>query len=78
MSIYWRYSMKCPYCCKDMEEGSIPTDRYDLKWKPKDGGVIQSIFDIGKKNVELTSFLDNKQCIAYLCRNCKKIVIDVE
>ncbi|WHE87081.1 PF20097 family protein [Lachnoanaerobaculum gingivalis] len=53
--------MKCPYCCKDMEEGSIPTDRYNLKWKPMDGGIIQSIFDIGKKNVELTSFLDNKR-----------------
>ena len=39
--------MKCPYCCKDMEEGSIPTDRYNLKWKPKDGGVIQIDFIFG-------------------------------
>ena len=30
------------------------------------------------KDMELTSFLDNKQCVAYLCRDCKKIVIDVE
>lgn len=46
--------MKCPYCDKDMEEGRIPTDRYNLKWEPMGGGIIQSVFDIGKKNVKLT------------------------
>ena len=70
--------MKCPYCGNDREEGRIPTDRYNLKWEPMDGGIIQSVFNIGKKNIELTSFLDNKQCVAYLCRDCKKNVIDVE
>ena len=66
--------MKCPYCDKDMEEGRIPTDRYNLKWEPMDGGIIQSVFNIGKKNIELTSFLDNKQCVAYLYRDCKKML----
>ena len=46
-------------------------------WKRGEFLQIDTI-NIGKKNVELTSFLDNKQCIAYLCRDCKKIVIDVE
>ena len=39
-----------------------------------DGGIIQSVFNIGKKNIELTSFLDNKQCVAYLYRDCKKML----
>lgn len=42
---------KCPYCGKDMQNGIIYGDRYNLKWIPefKDKGVIFSPFIKGKK-----------------------------
>jgi len=70
--------MICPYCNKEMEEGEIPTDRYDLKWKPIDRTLIQSIFDPEHRNIRLSRMLEISRCIAYLCRDCKKVIIEYE
>lgn len=70
--------MICPYCNKEMEKGVIPKNRHTLKWKPLDRTFIQSIFNTDHRNVILAATWDDEQCIAYLCRNCKKVIIEYE
>ena len=57
--------MKCPYCNSEM----VNQDRYALKWKSEKKGA---------KSVKLTSMLTQTYVDAYLCRNCNKIIIDVD
>ena len=52
-----------------MEKGEINQDRYSLKWKSEKKGA---------KSVKLTSMLTQTYVDAYLCRNCNKIIIDVD
>jgi hypothetical protein len=52
-----------------MEKGEINQDRYALKWKSEKKGA---------KSVKLTSMLTQTYVDAYLCRNCNKIIIDVD
>ena len=61
--------MKCPYCNSEMEKGEINQDRYALKWKSEKKGA---------KSVKLTSMLTQTDVDAYLCRNCNKMIIDVD
>lgn len=61
--------MKCPYCNSEMEKGEINQDRYALKWKSEKKGA---------KSVKLTSMLTQTYVDACLCRNCNKIIIDVD
>ena len=49
--------------------GKINQDRYALKWKSEKKGA---------KSVKLTSMLTQTYVDAYLCRNCNKIIIDVD
>ena len=82
----------CPYCGKMMERGQIPrNDRtsYDIKWIPerKKGKWYEELLyffsqEGEDKIIELTSkyyptIWDEKKCIAYLCRECKIILIDI-
>ncbi|MDE7294354.1 MAG: hypothetical protein K2N72_08015 [Oscillospiraceae bacterium] len=68
--------MKCPYCGDDMEEGHIAVGG-ELWWQP------------GRKTRLLNSWFYNDGVVlgengfgetvtAYLCRECKKVVIDFE
>ena len=57
------------YCNSEMEKGEINQDRYALKWKSEKKGA---------KSVKLTSMLTQTYVDAYLCRNCNKIIIDVD
>lgn len=66
--------MNCPYCNKPMEKGEIPQDRYALKWKPEDPTKTP----LGKKHLLLSNMYESKRCVAYLCADCVKIVIDVD
>ncbi len=68
-----RIFMLCPYCNNLMEEGEIPQDRYPLKWKPKDSKFL----DLDKKSIKLSSVLEDKRCVAYLCKECKKIIVNL-
>lgn len=69
--------MKCPYCGKEMEGGMIqsPQEIAWLKGERKhffgkaefhDGSVVLSEFSFWKGSV----------VTAYLCRDCKKVLID--
>lgn len=60
--------MKCPFCNSKMEKGEINQDRYPLKWVSENHSA---------KSVKLTSLLTKTYVEAYLCRDCNKIIIDI-
>ncbi|GKX29295.1 hypothetical protein SH1V18_17750 [Vallitalea longa] len=67
--------MKCPYCGKEMEQGVIQSP-YEISWDKK-----KHLFGSAhgrKESIVLSESTMIKGCavIAYLCRECKKIVID--
>lgn len=66
--------MKCPYCDKEMEKGFVQSARTVLYTTEKNEGL----FTIkAKGDIVLTSNnWTNPTCIAYHCRDCKKVVID--
>ncbi|WP_035294611.1 PF20097 family protein [Clostridium sp. KNHs214] len=68
--------MDCPYCNQKMEEGFIHGDRFALKWieKSRDNGSILSMF---QKGVKLTDPWMHNELEVYYCRNCKKMIIDL-
>lgn len=68
--------MNCPYCGKEMIEGSILQDRYALKWVPsdKDRGILN--FTPLVKGIKLTSMLDNIKVKVFYCAECRKFLID--
>ena len=87
-----KFNKICPYCGKMMERGQIPrNDRtsYDIRWIPerKKGKWYEELLyffsqEGEDKVIELTSkyyptIWDEKKCIAYLCRECKIILIDI-
>ena len=83
-SIQWGYYMekfdkRCPYCGKIMSEGIIDGARYSLWWRDTDSkrGFLKSLLNLDKKNVRLSYPFYDKYCIAYLCRGCEKVVIDI-
>ncbi|OZV13758.1 hypothetical protein CIW83_02125 [Tissierella sp. P1] len=69
--------MKCPYCGEEMKRGFIYGDRYSLKWIPeeKDKGLIFQWFARG---IKLSDASMNNSVESFCCKNCKKIIIDVE
>lgn len=71
--------VKCPYCGKIMSEGIIDGARYSLWWRDTDSkrGFLKSLLNLDKKNVRLSYPFYDKYCIAYLCRGCEKVVIDI-
>ena len=73
------YYKKCPYCGRPMEKGSIPPGRYSLKWKSdyENRSSLNYMFNFDKKDVKLASVWGEICCTAYLCRVCRKIIIDV-
>lgn len=67
---------KCPYCGNELQEGFVQSDRL-VFFTPK----LHKIFvapNLSKENeIVLTSsnwFYPN--CTAFLCNNCKKVIID--
>lgn len=68
--------MECPYCHQKMEKGVIHGDRYAIKWieESRDRGGIISLF---QKGIKLTNPWTSNEIEAYYCRNCKKMIIDI-
>ena len=68
--------MNCPYCKKDMIEGSISQDRYALKLVPdeRDRGVLN--YTALVKGIKLTSLLDDIRVKVFYCKQCRKFLID--
>lgn len=65
--------MKCPTCGQEMEEGFVQSAREILfAIEPH-----RFWFKVKKEEVLLSSHnWTRPTCIAYLCRNCKKVIIN--
>ena len=88
-----KFNKRCPYCGNIMERGEIPRgggdSPHDIKWVPEHekGKWYEELLyffsqEDEDKVIELTSkyyptIWDEKKCIAYLCRECKIIIIDI-
>lgn len=68
----------CPYCQNNMMKGAIRRDRYALKWVPNEDN--KNIFSaLLCKGIVLDGGIMGKGFVdANYCRDCKKIIIDVE
>lgn len=67
--------MTCPYCGKEMEKGVIQSP-HEINWKKKKAFIGRAMFHKGSIVLSELSYLSGSAVIAYLCRDCKKIVID--
>lgn len=69
--------MNCPYCGKEMEEGLIQSPQ-EISWI---AGTKKTLLGRAKFHADSVilselSMLNGSAVAAYLCRDCKKIVID--
>ena len=60
--------MKCPYCNNEMEQGMI-YDRIQVRWQ-KDNSLFPKTVNLSK-----AGFFGGS-AVAFLCENCKKVIID--
>ena len=67
--------MNCPYCGKEMDKGVIQSP-HEISWKKKKSFIGRAMFHEGSVVLSELSFMSGSAAIAYLCRDCKKIVID--
>lgn len=68
--------MKCPYCNEEMEIGVIPS-RHELAWfKGVKRPTLSAKFHADSVVLSKMSFMNGSAVAAYLCRNCRKVVID--
>lgn len=63
--------MKCPFCGNEMSEGTLTSGRY-IQWKEIND-------ETGKKQEYLLakSYMGNAKMKGYLCRECRKLVLDI-
>ena len=69
--------MKCPYCKKEMELGFIQSPQ-EISWKKGDKRPLlgRAQFHEGSVILSELSFLKGSAVTAFLCRECKKVIID--
>lgn len=69
--------MKCPYCKKEMELGFIQSPQ-EISWKKGDKKPLmgRAQFHEGSVILSKLSFLKGSAVTAFLCRECKKVIID--
>ena len=70
--------MICPYCQTEMVKGYIQC-RDGVFWTPE-RALISALSGIKKGAVSLRNDPEhgNSTSVAYLCKNCKKVIIDVK
>ena len=69
--------MECPYCHQMMEKGVIHGHGFALKWieESRDKGQMISPFQRG---IKLTDAWNLNELETYYCRNCQKMIFDVD
>ena len=69
--------MKCPYCNKEMEEGLIQSP-HEIAWLKGEKRHIFGRAEFHDDAVVLSelSLVKGSAVTAFLCRNCKKVLID--
>ncbi len=67
--------MECPYCGDEMDKGVIQSAR-EIFWSIKKKKVF-FISDISNGDVSIAPFgWSGSKAEAYLCKSCKKMIID--
>ena len=71
--------MLCPYCGKEMEKGFIQCR--DGVWWSEKKRPVSALHIFGGNMVDLAKSLpgvagDRRAADAYLCRDCRKVVVD--
>ncbi len=69
--------MKCPYCGKDTEKGLLQSP-YEISWFKGDRRHLfgRSEFHDGSVVLSELSLIKGSAVTAYLCRDCRKVIID--
>ncbi|NLM84991.1 MAG: hypothetical protein GX189_09885 [Clostridiales bacterium] len=69
--------MKCPYCQKELEPGLIQSPR-EIAWVKGKNGHFFGSADLYEGSVVLSafSFIRGSAVKAFLCRDCRKVIID--
>ncbi len=69
--------MKCPYCSKEMEKGLIQSPQ-ELAWLEGEKKHMISRASVYEGSVILSkfSYFKGSAVTAFLCRNCKKVLVD--
>ena len=69
--------MKCPYCSNEMEEGIIQSP-HEISWKKgtKRPLIGRAQFHKGSVVLSELSFMRGSAVKAFLCRACRKVIID--
>lgn len=69
--------MNCPYCNWEMEEGYIQSP-IEIFWNKGSKRHILGRSELHENAVMLSkySFVKGSAVRSYLCRNCKKVIID--
>jgi len=71
--------MRCPYCGMLMETGTIQSP-YEISWLKGTKRHIFGASELHPESVVLSerSFLGGSAVLAYLCRPCEKVIIDLK
>lgn len=69
--------MKCPYCGEEMEKGFIQSPQ-EISWLKGEKRPLlgRAAFHDGSVILSELSMLKGSAVTAYLCRACKKVLID--
>jgi len=69
--------MICPYCGNEMEQGLIQSP-HEINWKPGGKRPVFGRAEFHEGSVVLSelSFLRGSAVEAFLCRACRKVIID--
>ena len=69
--------MRCPYCGFKMEKGVIRSD-HEINWSDKKYFFNRAQFHPSSVLLAELHFLRGTSVEAWLCRSCKKVIIDYE
>ena len=69
--------MNCPYCNKEMEQGIIRSPQ-EISWQKEKHFFNRADMHEGAVCLSEFSFLKGSSVEAWLCRDCGKVVIDLE
>ncbi len=69
--------MKCPYCSEQMEKGLIQNS-HEIAWLPGEKRKFFGRAEFHSGAVVLSEFsaIKGSAVTAFICKNCKKVVID--
>ena len=67
--------MNCPVCGKEMEQGHLAAAGYRILWTDRDSRLT-SWKKTGEEIVESPGFFGELNNIAYICKKCRKIIVD--